>query len=564
MGRLTALLRFFKLPSTATTVDLRQAYLQRVKQVHPDVAGKSSQDEFHELQQKFDEALKLLSTHDAGSATGRVWCGATGQSGGYTVYQAHARTFEDLQNSGRCPHGAQHVPVSGFPQRVVYPLTASLAVGTAVTGLVLSHKRKTSPSIAEVETSGDHLHHIAKQRTPIATRDSQDSVPCALALKPGPWNVPAALAISRGSWSPSNAYKFIDSDSFYANRVKGHLREGIGQRRRLGDKQGKQIKDLGYEADHEPQIRDGVEMLPVHAAAQDGLVWWLERCGASLTCRGMLSIGDACGDSPLHHAARHGVLSSCHTLLRLGSDPVTTNGSGVTPAALAADAGHSQIAALLQSSSLECAMRHPDGLGVLAEPPDGITFTGLHDSQCLRRALNMAVGYDVTPPLPVSKAMHNEQAVERIINVVRGSLQSSEFDLEGLQLDESAPKCVTIFTACSGHEEAPIVRGLLIYEAPGCVTTDAPGHWVAIRRYVANGQEHLFRLDPVRGSFRLTSQELATLLKRYPSWRVLQGSAQVALERTARLGAASQEAQALMQTTKCLSATGATGATQSV
>lgn len=556
MARLAGSLRYFRLPPDATVADLRQAYLHRVKQVHPDVAGKPSKEEFHELQQKFDEALKLLSAHEAALAAGRAFYDAPGRAGGFPVHGAHPGWHRYPSHAGPSRPAAPEIQVVGFPQSAVYPLTASLAVVAAAAGVAFSQHRRSSPGTSNAQTASS-----IQVRTPEAKRESHDDALPALALKQGPWNVPAAVAASKGSWSPSNAYKFIDSDSFYANRVKGHLREGIGQRRRLGDKQGKQIKDLGYEADHEPQVRDGVEMLPVHAAAQDGLVWWLERCGASITCRGMLKIDDACGDSPLHHAARHGVLSSCYALLRLGADPTATNGDGISAESLATNAGHSEVAAVLSAASLDLPPVHPDGLGVLVEPPDSIIFTGLNESQCLRRALNMAIGYNVVPPLPVSRGMHNDQVIDRIINVVRGSLQSTEFDLEELQLEGRSGSA--IFQACSNRGEGPNLRGLLVYEAPGSVTHDAPGHWVAVRYHVADGAEHFFRLDPVRGPFRLTAHEVTALLTRYPAWRVLQGSAQLADERTARLAAASQEAQALMQSAKPRIADSATAAAAS-
>lgn len=543
MARLPQLLRYFRLPPSATAADLRQAYLQRVKQVHPDVAGGSSQEAFTELQQKFDEALDLLSSQTANSA-GDAW-----KDSWNPAFHGFPHQYQRAY-AARPPKPPQEVPTCGFPQSTVYPLTVSLAVAAATAGgFTLANRRTASPSIAE-ETAISQTVSVSSSAHPVV----YDELPPALALKQGPWNVPDAVASAKGNWSPSTAHKFIDSDSFYANRVKGHLREGIGQRKRIGDKQGKQIKEMGYDVDHEPHIRDGVEMLPVHCAAQDGCVWFLERCGANTICRGMIGIGDMAGDTPLHHAARQGQISTCTALLRLGADPQVKNGDGLTASALADAAGHPEIAALLGCEGSALMSTHPDGLGVLAKPPDDIIYTGLDDSQSLRRSLNMAVGYNVASPIPVSKKMHNDQALDRIINVVRGSLQSTEFDLEEVQINRAILPSVEAVFATGGAD----VRGLLLYEAPGVVTPDAPGHWVAVRRCA----DEVFRLDPVRGPFRLTSPELLALVRRYPTWRVIKGSVQLGEERTAKLAEASQEAQALMQSVRARHASRSAGASQ--
>merc|ERR1719422_907084 len=218
-------------------------------------------------------------------------------------------------------------------------------------------------------------------------------------LKSGPWNVREAKAEKAnkgtGVWAPSKSDQFLDSDSFYAGRAKGHIRAGIGQRRRLGEKQGGQIKDLGYEAMHEPLMRNGVEMLPVHAAAEDGDVWWLERCGAMRSCRAMLDVGDAQQDTPLHHCARAGQASTCKALLRLTMVPDSRNMEGQLPEEVAAAEGHEEVARLLRSArsgkglvSGE-ALRHPDGLGIMKEPPEGVVFVGIRESESLRLAVNM-------------------------------------------------------------------------------------------------------------------------------------------------------------------------------
>lgn len=55
------------------------------------------------------------------------------------------------------------------------------------------------------------------------------------------------------------------------------------------------------------------------------------------------------GSRPLHHAARLGDPALVRLLLRKGADPAATDGQGRTPAAIAKEAGHREIAKLLGS-----------------------------------------------------------------------------------------------------------------------------------------------------------------------------------------------------------------------
>lgn len=54
------LLRRFRLPQQATEAELKNAYLKEAKRLHPDVAGKSSEEAFQKLQQEYEEAMKLM------------------------------------------------------------------------------------------------------------------------------------------------------------------------------------------------------------------------------------------------------------------------------------------------------------------------------------------------------------------------------------------------------------------------------------------------------------------------------------------------------------------------
>lgn len=601
MCRLPQLLRYFRLPPAATATDLRQAYLQRAKQVHPDVVragGAAGSDantgitakSFHELQQRFDEASALLAQREAWSAVSKQRHPVLASAGGppssaYRCLWDTAATGSTAADSGgatssRKPHAAARrsvtdgVPCHGLPQSTVYTLAASTLLVVGATSFLLSQqppRRRRSPEAASAEAGGgQRLHKMTDERK--AAPNSSLGGASYPKLQSGPWSVVVAKAIppGRGIWCPSKDFKFLDSESFYANRARGHLRAGIGQRRRLGEQQGGQIKALGYEAAHEPLTRGGVEMLPVHVAADDGNVWWLERCGADPSCRGMLSIGDTAGDTPLHHSARIGQVSTCKSLLRLGAGVDVRNEQGALPEDLALAFGHADLAALLRrvraglseesaevgaAAASEEAMRHPDGLGVLAEPPAGVVYTGLRESEPLRRAVNMAAGCDVTPPLPVSRSQQEGSTAEtadRLADVVRGSLQGTEF-----MLDESTVAAASeedIFV--EAHGAAPelggtlVSCGLLLYEAPGEVSADAPGHWAAVRQAQGGGPRaapQYWRLDPVRGPFRLDAAELRELVGRYRTWRLVCGPSHLRAERAAKLASAKEEAVTLIR-----------------
>ncbi|CAE8616670.1 unnamed protein product [Polarella glacialis] len=533
MARLPQLLRYFKLAPTASTAELRKAYLTKVKECHPDACGASC-SEFLEVQNLFKEANELLALQPppcSGPAPVMSWGRASDCRGG-------SQPFAEPIT----------VPVVGLSERTVYPFAAAFSFfAVGATSYVLTQQRRPSPVAAE------------NHKVPVSLGDGPSGVDLGRAKYPplehGPWNVALAKAVvpGKGLWSPSRSWEFVDSGSFYASRAKGHNREGIGQRVRLGEKQGGQVKVLSYEASHQPQVRRGTEMLPVHAAAEDANLWFLEQCGATPTCRAMLNLGDVLADTPLHHAAWAGRADSCLVLLRLGADTDARNADGLMPEEVAGNAGHAEVAELLRSARLAAegtgtgpAPRHPDGLGIMAQPPDDVVFVGLKASESLRHAVNMASGYNVAPPLPVNRSMKDsENAAVRIAGVVRGALQDTEFDLED-PLPQGLQAAADFWAAPLGKEPNPGVEacGLLLYEAPNEASQDAPGHWVAVRR--SSTPEEYWRLDPVRGPFRLTAPELEALVCRYQAWRVIRGSQQLRQLRTAKLHATSAEAQALV------------------
>ncbi|CAJ1454790.1 unnamed protein product, partial [Effrenium voratum] len=434
---------YFDLPGSASKCQLRAAYVQRVKKVHPDAKGGKSTQEFLELQQMYGEALALL---------GR------GQAQG----QAPSRRFRhaghgDRGRAGEAETGARvcAVPVVGWPPEVVYTAVAAALLLASVAGL-----RQRSPSVQEVSVRAS------------APADGGRPASFDHGLQSGPWNVPL-----------SRSKNGVGTES-YIKKLSGRARH----------------RSLDY--DHTPQLRKGIDVLPVHIAAEENSVFYLEQCGANPSCRSLLNAADARGDTPLHHAASHGAQQAAQALLRLGAE-ATRNRVGKFPEEVA----QGPIAHLLAQSrggtgGTRFASRHPDGLGVMQEPPpEAAVFTGLRHYDCLRQAVNMAAGCQIAPPLPVSREMRqNPSAAPRVVGIINAGIQDTGFQLVDSLADVSA--------------------GALLYEAPGKVSHDAGGHWVAVRRQRLASTDVYWRLDPLRGPFHLTAEEFAELSRRYPTWQL--------------------------------------------
>merc|ERR1712066_1094179 len=97
-------------------------------------------------------------------------------------------------------------------------------------------------------------------------------------------------------------------------------------------------------------------------------------------------------------------------------------------------------------------------------------------SGCFRRAVDMAAGFLITQPLPVSRSVaESKDAADRIVNIARGSLQSTTFDIKdplfGKALGSSPPSGAEMWRRF--QHDGFILCGLLIYEPPSTVTPDA-------------------------------------------------------------------------------------------
>lgn len=540
-GPRVSALRYFRLPETATSEQLRQAYLLRAKQVHPDVAKHLVKcDDFQELQERFKEASRFVSQRaKAPEIAKQQYMNAPYRPSDYEWVKHENRSHSTTAGAGTA--------TAGFSQSLTYPL--ALVLGAAASTWLFLPRERSPPRASEIVAKAPGSRTAAKEKVV----EPQVWPP----LKSGPWHVAQAKATpsSVGQWTPSRSGAFVESDDFYANRAKGHIRAGQGQRSRLGEKQNPAIKELGYDEAHTPVMRNGVEMLPAHVAAEEGYIWWLERCGADPACRRTLDAKDTAGETPLFHAARSGQEVACYALLRLGVD-ATAAEVPAQPEDLARSAGLESLAESLHQAREQprqghvVGALHADGLGLLASPPQGVVFSGLAISGALTRAVNMAAGVHVVAPLPITPSMYKEsRQANNVVQMIRGSLGSTEFDLEELDVERDG-----VWAAPNGGKDFETC-GLLIYETAGQVSADAPGHWVAIRRAPpleraeteSERPSEYFRLDPVRGPFRLSEDELLSLLGRFSAWRTVRGPAALREQRNAKLAQAKNEAQKLMK-----------------
>lgn len=223
----------------------------------------------------------------------------------------------------------------------------------------------------------------------------------------------------------------------------------------------------------------------------------------------MLGEPDARGDTPLHRSARYGQALSCRTLLRLGVDPGCQNKWLLWPEDLAALEGHKDIAAVIRgvrlrsnvpstaseelkaNSAWRAVIRHPDGLGALAARSPSVPFNGIVPSDSLRHAVNHAAGLIVLPRslprktndqhLPSASAQDSdtETVAELALDHVRTALLGTGFELEAEVM--SSEKLCSGGIGWGPRDDGAMVCGLLAFEAPGHVSSDAQGHWIALR-----------------------------------------------------------------------------------
>ncbi|MBM7407007.1 MULTISPECIES: sigma-70 family RNA polymerase sigma factor [Sphingomonas] len=89
------------------------------------------------------------------------------------------------------------------------------------------------------------------------------------------------------------------------------------------------------------------------AAEQRGLVSGNQQVIAAIISNGRLRCRNPKGDTPLHLAAAGGHLTACNALFEAGADPGARNDAKQTPAEMAAESGHQDLARLLSGQEPE-------------------------------------------------------------------------------------------------------------------------------------------------------------------------------------------------------------------
>lgn len=78
---LQQILRRFNLSEKATKADLRKAYLQQAKELHPDIAGPETEERFKQINDEYERGMKLLREAEMDA---KRHGGFTGQHPGFT------------------------------------------------------------------------------------------------------------------------------------------------------------------------------------------------------------------------------------------------------------------------------------------------------------------------------------------------------------------------------------------------------------------------------------------------------------------------------------------------
>mmetsp|Transcript_26559 Transcript_26559/g.48899 ORF Transcript_26559/g.48899 Transcript_26559/m.48899 type:complete len:282 (-) Transcript_26559:194-1039(-) len=95
--------------------------------------------------------------------------------------------------------------------------------------------------------------------------------------------------------------------------------------------------------------RGGVYISPIHAAAEDGKVEWLQKVGERSRTSLCLST-DRKQQTALHYSVRAGQLDATALLIRFGADPRSVDSQGCTPLDLAKQSGNPQLIQLFREA----------------------------------------------------------------------------------------------------------------------------------------------------------------------------------------------------------------------
>jgi len=295
--RLALLLHRFGFRNNRITASqLRAAYFREARKLHPDAGGRSDGSDFVQLSQDYDEAQTLLQRITGASRLG------VRKASGFTWVHSTAAPYQATRASTQ-QHGADTPGLP--PAMLIYVLGG---VGTLALMLSWGRSKLSEPNKVAV--------------VPKLLEKKASNTPC-----PSPAHgtaVDGAPVVRKASGRDE-----ILVTGYYSTRVK-KCEPGEALKSRPRSKQ-----------------RGSTYISPVHSAAEDGLAEWLHWAGERskfALCQPL----DRLQQTPLHYGARAGQWDACAVLLKFHANPLDADSEGRTPLDLARNAGHMELADMLQ------------------------------------------------------------------------------------------------------------------------------------------------------------------------------------------------------------------------
>lgn len=274
--------------------DLRQAFLDQAKMLHPDGGG--THTKFVRLKQEHDEALGLLKRMSFAQHASRFRSTSSRNAHpryGYSIWTLHGHDCQRSQNLWR-EDTLSGLKPGAPPSQVIWFGGSCLALWFAL----WLCPRSTIPADAVSLAAHERIKHIAKSEI---AKQIQNN--------------------------PAHARKETEASRYYRKR-SNQMKPSETLKKRPHARQ-----------------RGSTYVSPIHAAAEDGLAGWLHFFGERGT---PVMQFDRHMQTPLHYAAHAGQYDACAVLLKFKASPTYPDSKGKSPLDLAREGGWDVVAEMLK------------------------------------------------------------------------------------------------------------------------------------------------------------------------------------------------------------------------